>query len=291
MIGQQALCELVDAQIAGNKFPRFSIFVGDDAGERSDLALYCAKALGGEVVTLTTPTVAEIRHVISEAYKVAQTTTYLIEDSDGISSAAKNAMLKVTEEPPNNAYFIMTLSDINTMLDTIRSRAYIYTMEAYTYQQLSSYFNSKYKSEHKAFVLDVCETPGDIDKLEAMCGGHEDVFQDYIELVLNNIASVSIANALKSTERIALKDTDTDKFDLRMFFYGIVNIIVHKVNNDGEIDTALLRKYAGVVQVTKECLALMKRTKSVNKSALLDIWVLDVRKSIEESEELFSGRS
>lgn len=47
----------------------------------------------------------------------------LIEDSENLTHEAQNALLKTLEEPPKDTVILMTLSNLNQLLPTIRSRA------------------------------------------------------------------------------------------------------------------------------------------------------------------------
>jgi len=69
--------------------------------------------------------IGQIRDMIADAYVVpndADTKAYILLDGDWIGPAAQNAMLKVLEEPPAQAGFILCAESPEGLLDTIRSR-------------------------------------------------------------------------------------------------------------------------------------------------------------------------
>ena len=69
--------------------------------------------------------------MIELAYKQTEPIIYLIQDADKMSLGAKNSLLKVIEEPPQQAYFIMELQQIENTLDTIKSRCQEIKLDSY----------------------------------------------------------------------------------------------------------------------------------------------------------------
>ena len=287
MIGQHKLRKMIDIQIANNDFPRFSIITGEKGSGKHELVKYITQQMGNIQVCESDIKVESVRKVIAEAYTVSGTPVmYVFYDADRMSISAKNAMLKLTEEPPNNAYILMTVSDQYNMLETIRSRAGVYFMGPYSYTELAKYTEEHFPEERLIEpLLSVCSNPGEINELEAICEGDIQKFFDYVNLVLDNLASVSIANAFKSVERIALKETDTDKFSLKMFWHGVISVIMHKVTYKGEVNVDELRRWGNIVQFTQDCISTLGKTPALNKSAILDVWIIKFRAEAEETEE------
>lgn len=76
-------------------------------------------------------TVGDIRLVRENAYidaNEASRRVFILEDCDSMLPAAQNALLKVFEEPPAGAMFILTCRTRLALLETIRSRARVLTM-------------------------------------------------------------------------------------------------------------------------------------------------------------------
>lgn len=119
--GQKNLLQDIDTLVKNNKFPRFSIIVGDTGFGKKVISEYIAKHLEASFVPCSVD-VESVRDTIANAYEMTEKTLYMFFDCDGMSTQAKNALLKVTEEPPNNAYFIMTVRDISNILGTLISR-------------------------------------------------------------------------------------------------------------------------------------------------------------------------
>lgn len=261
MIGQRNLQSRIEQLIENGTFPRFSIFVGLKGSGKKTFAQFIRHKFRDALFADIGIGVDAIRDIISNAYKVTSPIIYLIADADNMSNAAKNALLKVTEEPPNNAYWIMTLEDENNTLETIRSRGTVFHMDRYTPDEIIEYVEQKYgdTSEGIKIITDICDTPGDVNILVKM-GVKE--FYDYVQLVVDNIAEVSLANAFKIPSKVALKD-DAEGYDLRLFWKAFM-----KVSFD-------IGRYNGIYTTAKYLQKL--RVKGINRSMLMDNWVLEIR--------------
>ena len=266
MIGQESLFTDIRALIEKDKYPRFSIFIGNRGSGRKTLAREVARKMNVQVVQLPDVKVDTIRNMITDAYKIPYKFLYIIPDAENMSSAAKNALLKVTEEPPNNAYFVMTAKDESYLLDTIKSRGTIFHMIAYTPSEIAEYANCKDTNDLE-IITSICEVPGDVDIVKSMDAVK---FYSYAEAVVDNIAETSGANSFKIAEKINLKD-DPDKYDLALFWRTFMLVCLTKMKE------APL-KYACGVKITSQHLQELKIT-GINKTALFDTWILDIREA------------
>ena len=61
---------------------------------------------------------------------------YIIENADKMTVQAQNCLLKTLEEPPSYVVIILTVSNYEAMLETIRSRAMRLTFKKYTDEQV-----------------------------------------------------------------------------------------------------------------------------------------------------------
>ena len=272
MIGQKKLQENISRLIIEQDFPRCVLFVGPKGSGRKTIAKDTANTLSELVVEVSDISIASIRTIIDSAYKLKETCVYIIPDIDGMSVAAKNALLKVTEEPPNKAYFIMTIEDINNTLETIKSRATIFDMEPYTPDDIEEYYRSIYKRDDSevALVKEMCETPGDVIGFVAR---HPTEFMDYVELVSDNIAEVSGANAFKIPSKVALKENE-EGYDLKMFWKLFAKHSFQCALESEGLDKLI---YLHRVGITSQYIQSL-RVKGINKQMLMDAWILDIRK-------------
>jgi len=266
MIGQKSLIDDIDNLISREKYPRFSIFVGLIGSGRKTLAKEIAKKMDMQVVQLPDVKVDTVRSMITEAYKVPYKYMYIIPDAENMSSASKNAILKITEEPPNNAYFVMTVQDESQLLDTIKSRGTIFHMHSYTPEEIAEYADCRDTRELE-IVTSVCEVPGDVEKLRNV---DIDAFYNYVDSVVENIAVTNGSNAFKIGAKINFKD-DADKYDLRLFWRTFMLVCLNRIDEDK-------LRFASGVKITSKHLQDLRIT-GVNKASLFDMWILDIREA------------
>jgi DNA polymerase III delta prime subunit len=273
MIGQTKLLDIITRQIESNNFPRFSIIVGTEGSGKKTLSKAIAYALNCHYV-LIDPKVDAVRDMMRSAYSVAEPTLYVIYSGDTLSVSAKNALLKVCEETPNNAYIMMLVEDITTVLDTLYSRAGRYYMQPYSTVEILEYANVD--NSIADIVTDLCETPGDVNTLNFI-GAEE--FYSYVEKVVDNVADVSTANALKIANQIDVKGNDSNKYDVKLFLRAFKSIcgkrLMQNIAENGDIVER--EHYSGGIKVASNSL-LQLNIVGINKGALFDIFILNIRK-------------
>ena len=188
-----------------------------------------------------------------------------------MSPQAKNALLKITEEPPENCYFIMTLEDLQNTLPTIKSRSITFILQTYTTEQLKEFFltsvNPKATEKEVAIVKEICQTPGEIKILNA-CGIED--FNEYVQLVVDNISEVSDANSFKIPGKVALKVGD-EGYDMKLFFKAFMTECIKRLPEDS-------LKYSSGISITSSFLQQLD-IKGVSRPMLMDAWIIEIRKA------------
>lgn len=271
MVGQNELLKSIKRQIQFGTFPRFVVLCGAGELDKQELCKSIADELGASLIGFSAPKADVIREAIAEAYRQRIPTVYAFLKFDTVSAQAKNALLKLTEEPPNKAYIIIGVDNRDNLLKTLKSRAAIYDMQHYTTEELSHYVDCKYRLDagEKQKVFNVCETPDEIDLLLNNYRVRD--FYDYVELVVDNIAEVSGANSFKIAEKLNLKE-DNGKYDLALFFKIFMVICAERYKEFRN------KTYFEWVGITSKALSDLQRT-SLNKQMLVDTWILDIRKA------------
>lgn len=265
MIGQENIKSWLENC---NNFPHFIVLIGERGSGKRTVSKYIASKLSMVYSECEIRTEA-VREVIDSAYKSTTKVLYTFADADVMKVQAKNAMLKITEESPENAYFCLTVCDDSTLLDTIKSRAYVIYLENYTNEELAEYYYTLTESENKEeceLFSNICSTPGEIDLLTKY--GVE--FYDYVKLVADNIAEVEPANAFKSSCKLAIKGDEG--YDLKLFW---------KVFLYGCTQTWWDKRWAKCAIITCKYLNKVEKV-GVNKQQLYDMWVMDIRGALLE---------
>lgn len=266
MIGQKVLVEKIRGQIERKKFPRFSILIGESGSGKKTLAKEISNLLGCSV-TIVGISAENIRLCVEDSYKLIDPIVYVVADCDNMSGAAANALLKVTEEPPQKAYFILTCENLENLLPTIKSRGVTYMLEPYSYEDKCDYLHTQKPviEEDEAFILEVATNIGDLQKFLEM---NISEFREYVNLVIDNIAEVQGSNAFKIGEKIALKDED--KYNLKLFWRAFSCLCIDRMMGEDAL------KYAVAVAITGDAIQQLS-IKGINKDMLFSTWILDIR--------------
>lgn len=277
MIGQHTLMDELAKQINNKKFPRFSIIVGATGSGRHLVVDEIGKMLEAPRVFMGTA-VNNIREMIDMAYKTVAPLVFVIHDADAMSVAAKNALLKVTEEPPNSAYFILTLNDLNNTLPTIRSRGTTYFMENYTPSELLQFGNQQLDrpltKDEETIITSLCCNPGEVKTLLELDMME---FYKFVELVVDHVATSSVANALKIGTKLQLKEGVEGKYPLLLFWRAFSAVCADRMT---ELETDFTQ-YIAAIQTTSKYMQELNVV-GINKQNLFDTWVLDVRKAVKQ---------
>lgn len=212
MYGQKNLIKKID-KLCENEFPHLLILVGDNS-EKIDIYKYINKKIESKL-NLCDVAVDEVREVISNSYKVKDKILYIFEDSEKMSMYAQNALLKITEEPPKNCYFIISFKNKDQVIPTIKSRGFILEMDKYEMNELLLYIKDRYSINDMKIseIINIVSNPIQIDTI---VNYDLDSFFELVDKVIKYLPSVSIANALKISKSIKLKD-DGEGYELDLF--------------------------------------------------------------------------
>lgn len=258
-------------------FPKFIILVGLRGSGKKTLADKIHKSIQSSTYipvnkyVLADNKVETVRSMIADAKSIIEPTIYILPDVDRMSTSAKNTLLKITEEPPENAFFIMTMENESNTLSTIRSRAQIFKMAPYSATDIVEYAKIRYgisSLQDIEIIADICETPGEVDLIHS--NGIVALY-DYVNTVVDNIAECSGSNSFKIANKVSLKD-ETDKFDLRLFWKTFMKICADRLRDTRDI------KYADGIKITSKYVQQLNVT-GINRLASFDLWILDIRES------------
>lgn len=264
MIGQLHLLENIKSSL-GN-FPRFSIVVGDRGSGKHLVVDYICRSLGLQKISFGI-SIDDVRKIIELSYSQDKPICYVCYNADKMSIGAKNSLLKITEEPPQNAYFVLTLQSLCNTLETIQSRATIFQLDPYTEDDLISYRKFKrYGDFFDNVIKDVCSSTGEVDTLFK-----NDVpsFYSFAENVAFKIQEPTTGNIFKIPKYLKTKE-DGEGFDPILLFRAVRNLYIKRAIKEKS------SKYLWAAEITSECLRELN-LQSVNKVGTVDKWIMDVR--------------
>jgi hypothetical protein len=270
MIGQATAKKNINKLLVNSNL-RFFTLVGGPGSGKCLLAKYIADTLNASYVPVGN-SVSEVRETIELAYHQTAPIAYVFTHADKMSSAAKNSLLKVTEEPPTNAYFILNLrSELNT-INTILSRSVTVRLDEYSSAELREYANlRKYNLSPSdlEFATRVCRTPGEMDLL---CTYDIAEFKDYIRRIFDNIGFVNAANIFKIGSKLKVKADDSNLWDIELFLNAVSDYSIHEISNK----SSMWVKHVGTISATSSYLRELTIT-GINKQALIDMWLVEMR--------------
>lgn len=271
MIGQKAILDNVDYWIKTDTVPRFMIVSGAKGSGKATLAKEIARRMRAYTIECEL-SVDAVREAVKNCYKCAGTTVYLFKDADKMSTAAKNAMLKITEEPPRQAHFIVTVQNSENMLETLRSRATNIQMAPYSADELDLFYHD-YTLKKDRTIRGICEVPGMMLEMEKI-----DVVDliEFCQTIIDNIQKVTGVNAFKIVQRIKIKE-DGSGYDPELFFHCMKFCLLGRIKGDIILPDAQ-RKLARMLNITSKYHQEFNIT-GVKKDATLDMWVLEMREA------------
>lgn len=275
MVGQKINMEFLQTCIDNDCFPRFIIITGEKGSGKKTLANYIAKHLLKAFEIYPGNGVEAVREAITNSYRCAGTTVYIFPDADKMSTQAKNAMLKITEEPPRQAYFIMTVESMNNTLATLKSRGTEIQMESYTEEELWTLIDES--SDNDELAVRIASNPGQLYQLRSI-----DVkeFYSFCEKVLNNVATVTGVNAFKIGNNFKFKD-DGEGYDPILFFECVKTICADRSKEVIPFDE--LKALQSTIRITNQYKRDFSLT-GVKKDSTFDMWILEMRDIWSEVE-------
>ena len=269
MIGQDKNKEQVEWWRKTNTFPRTIILSGMRGCGKRMFASYMAEQLGFDIRWVGNK-VNDVRDMISDCRSLSKPTMFVFVGADDMSLSAKNSLLKVTEEPPNDAYFVIPLEDVSSTLATIKSRSIEIQMEPYTREHLVHFTTNH-------LCLEIAKCPGEIINLEKM--GVENLVE-IVEKVIDNIDDVSCGNALHISKNIKFKDEDSG-YDLDVFWRVLLNRLAHRLyDNILEYGMDQVLVFTEWMSTTQQYLNKLNNP-SLNRKMLFDMWVMDIRGEVK----------
>ncbi|MDP4118616.1 MAG: DNA polymerase III subunit delta' C-terminal domain-containing protein [Bacillota bacterium] len=142
-----------------------------------------------------------VRKMIADIYVRPYTSekkVIVINDFEIAMPQAQNAILKVLEEPPEYVVFLLTVSSVKDMLDTVKSRSTILTMQPYSGEEIKQFLRENTLISDKEIDFIAAYSNGNTGKGKRLAENEEfsalrrTTFERLFELALNrNIIPIS----------------------------------------------------------------------------------------------------
>lgn len=222
IIGQEHNIEIINKL---ENLPNFVIIQGDRHMGKSYFTLYLCNKFKLHYVALNN-SVSSVRSLIKDM-KPDNNVLYHFKNFDEASMQAKNALLKITEEPIPGNYIVITGGP---QIKTLHSRARTILMEPFSNQELKDFMNKYYQDNEIQNKLIICglNSPAKIQ-----------YYKDYANLI--NLADFAFECVDKITfikpdniiEIICRFENRYETIDVVMLFLNmLINIIDYKIKNN-----------------------------------------------------------
>lgn len=194
---------------------------------------------------------------IDEIYLQLDRHLFII-DGSKISIINQQKLLKLIEEPPNNAYIVVLCESKNQVLETIRNRCYTIYMDRYSFEELKVFGN---------IDPTIANTPG-----KQLLWGKEDLnsINTICENIFKYLKTVNYPNFLSISGRFKYTDKD-DGYAFELFI-----ALLRKNCN-----TAFFNKLISFKVVEKTFSFINECSlPNINKKNLLERYLTDLRYDI-----------
>lgn len=254
LIGQDSLKGRLIELLNSDNLPNTIIFIGPKGQGKRTVAHWLAEQMEAPVYIPPDLKIDSIRELNADSRTISSPKIYLLADAEDMTVQAQNALLKLAEEPPENAYIIITVQDTAALLQTILSRSITFRLDGYTMDEL-------YQFTGDDELIKIAGNPGTINKLSEM--DYEGLLK-HAKKVVANIGKISASNAFNILKGI-------DKEDYELF----IPMLIHAY---GEM-VAQGIKCGEQLTVLYETKNLLERSKSVNKQNALEMMFIRLREA------------
>lgn len=214
MIGQNKI-----QNINNFDFPLI-ILIGNANMGKSVVAEYIAEKTNSSFVRCGNK-VEEVREVIDVSYKQIESIIYFFRDIQLMNISALNSLLKVTEEPPFKARFILSVDAKEHCLATLLSRAFVIELEPYSIKELKEYADLK----NLEFSYNNCVySPGTLELVNKF--DYKDMYKDIKEFS----ECLTYKKGLELVKNIKFKEED-EGWNLLLFLNTLEQMIIEKIGH------------------------------------------------------------
>lgn len=160
IIGHEQVKKQIINSLNAGRIAHAHIFTGEDGIGKSVLAKECAREMLGksqnkqlaDMIEFRVPKdrksigIENIRALIEETNKKpyeGNKKVIIVHNGDSITEAAQNALLKTIEEPPQGIFIFILCENLESILDTIKSRCQIHKLQRLSEAEMKKYVDER----------------------------------------------------------------------------------------------------------------------------------------------------
>lgn len=255
LVGQKQIMDIIDKW---EELPNFLIIQGPRHYGKTYLLIYLCKKFGLHYVKMKN-NVSDVRELIS-LMKKDSNTLYHFKDFDSASLQAKNALLKITEEPKQGNYIAITG---NTQIKTLESRAKKLIMAPYVEQDMvlymNKYFDDLNDEQKRKLYLSGIDTPAKIEYYSKCEQLYE--IQSFADNIFNKLTYI---NALDCMDIYNKFDSKYDTIDNAILF---LNMLIKIIENN--ILDKQFYHYYEILNIIIDGKEKLERDKTLNRKFMI----------------------
>lgn len=171
------------------KYPQSSIIVSNDIVKANQVASMLSDAINKKAsFQMEGAKVDDIRKIIADSQALSSPFAFVLYRADNMNQQAQNALLKIFEEPPKNAFFILVTDNLGGLLPTVQSRAKTFVFSAGEEATDDEYKELQKLAEKVIMNLEKVN-PANLLKVQ------QSVKEEHLELFLRCLSEVIIQEA------------------------------------------------------------------------------------------------
>lgn len=266
MIGQDAVKAHLKKSLRSGKISHAYIFYGEKGSGKKSLAelfarslqcecgteepcnqcISCRQALHGNQPDIiyvqhekpTVISVDEIRKQVNHTVGIkpysSNRKVYIIEDAEKMNVQAQNALLKTLEEPPAYAVLLLLTSNLEALLQTIRSRCITLTMKPVSELQIQQYLMKEVQIPDYQAAVCAAFARGNVGRAKELAVSTEfETLKEETLQLLQQLSQKSLADLAAFAKGKADKNSNTEGFlELLQMWYR--DVLLYKATGNAK---------------------------------------------------------
>lgn len=264
LIGQESNLELIKNW---GTLPQFIIIQGDKHTGKTYFISYLCNIFKLHYVRMNNG-INDVRSLL-DAMVPDSNTIYHFKDFDSASLQAKNALLKITEEPIRGNYIIITGS---SQLKTLESRARKIIMAPYKESDVKQYMKKYYIPTviDKLYIAG-CNTPAKVNMYKNY--EHIDALLNYVFYIYEHITYISLDEIISMLSRFESRYDKEGIDSCLLFLTLLINVIEYNIKKDNYYS------YYKILSILIQSKNMLRKEYTLNRKFLLfrtfyDIYLL-----------------
>lgn len=170
--------------------------------------------------------VEDIKQIVENSYISSvegYKKVFVIHGGEKMNTQAQNKLLKVLEEPPKDVIFLIGVTNISNILQTVKSRVKMINLDIFPPEKIFKELKKYTDDEEKAKVASIC-SEGQISKAVDLL--YDDryiaLYKDVVNLLINLNHSSEIVNFIAND--LFKKENISDTLDIMMLLFRDIAI-------------------------------------------------------------------